>query len=189
MRDINRAERLLSLFTSPDSAAGIVGDLSEERGQRGGVWFWRQVLGTVFSLCRGALFESAGVVLLLVALGFALSVVASMVTSLATVNLLGLRPADALEIFLTGALFRGLCTLCVGGTLVKASPRRGMVACTLLAGLHVMLSLATAVFVLANLTPLWWLTWIVGLVTPAILLLGGAMVRRRQNGQILRTAE
>ena len=50
MRDINRAERLLSLFTSPDSAAGIVGDLSEERGQRGSAWFWRQVLGTC-SLC------------------------------------------------------------------------------------------------------------------------------------------
>jgi hypothetical protein len=189
MRDIHRAERLLALFTTPDSAAGIAGDLSEERGQRGRVWFWRQVLGTAFFLCRGALFASPVVVLLLVALGLVLSIVASLVTSVATVNLFNLGPTDALQIFLTSALFRGLCTLIVGGTLVTASPRLGMVACTLLAGLHVMVSLASAVYVLANLTPFWWLIWIVGLVTPVLLLLGGVMVRRRQNGRILRAAD
>jgi hypothetical protein len=43
--------------------------------------------------------------------------------------------------------------------------------------------------VLANLTPFWWLIWIVGLVTPVLLLLGGVMVRRRQNGRILRAAD
>jgi hypothetical protein len=188
MRDITRAERLLSLFTSPDSAAGIVGDLSEERGQRGSLWFWRQVLGTALSLVRGVLLESPIAVLGLVALGLALSVVASLVVSVTTANLFNLGPTDALQIILTSALFRGLCTVIVGGTLVKASPRLGMVACTLLAGLYVMLSLASAVFVLANLTPFWWLIWIVGLVTPALLLLGGAMARSRWNTRQPHTA-
>lgn len=69
MREFKLAERLLSLFTSPDNAAGIVGDLSEERGQRGSMWFWRQVLGTMLSLCRGVLFESPLVVVPLVIAG------------------------------------------------------------------------------------------------------------------------
>jgi hypothetical protein len=190
MRNINRAERLLSLFTSPDSAAGIVGDLSEERGQRGSAWFWRQVLGTVFSLCRGALFESPVVVLLLVALGLALSVVVSLVTSVTVVNLFDQHPPmSGWLIILISALFTWPGKLIAGATMVAAAPRTGMVACALLAGLQGMLALAFALFGLSQTSPLWWLSWITPLATPVLLLLGGAMIRRRWIGRTLRTAE
>ena len=37
------AERLLSLVGPPERAASAVGDLIEEAGERGRVWFWRSV--------------------------------------------------------------------------------------------------------------------------------------------------
>lgn len=186
MRDINRAERLLSLFTSPDSAAGIVGDLSEERGQRGGVWFWRLVLGTVLSLCRGALFESPIVVLALVVLGFALAEAISVGASLAAMNLFGMQPSHGLHLFL--ALFRWPGTLIAGATLVAAAPRFGMAACVLLAGLFVLLSLAGALAA-SDISQFMWLAWVIGLASPVALLFGGTIVRRRWIGRMLRTAE
>ena len=45
MRDIDRAQRLLGLFTSADCAEAIAGDLIEERRSRGVLWFWRHVVG------------------------------------------------------------------------------------------------------------------------------------------------
>jgi hypothetical protein len=186
MRDINRAERLLSLFTSPDSAAGIVGDLSEERGPRGSVWFWRQVLRTVLSLCRGAMFESPVVVLALVVVGFALAEAVSLGASVAAITLFGLQPSHGLQILLT--LVRWPGTLIAGATLVAAAPRLGMTACVLLAGLLAVLSLAVAV-VASDTSQFLWLAWVIGLVSPVCLLFGGAMIRRRWIGRMLRTAE
>jgi hypothetical protein len=191
MRDINRAERLLALFTSPNGAAGIVGDLSEERGQRGSVWFWRQVLGTVFSLCRGTLLESPVVVLLLVALGFALSVGVSQVTQVTVLPLPGFHAlTSGWVIFLIYALISWPGPLIAGATMVAAAPRTGMVACVLVAGLQGMLALPLDLFVLIVLSqtsPLWWFTS-ASLATPVLLLLGGAMVRHRQIRKLLRTA-
>jgi hypothetical protein len=40
MRDIDRAQRLLGLFTSADCAEAIAGDLIEERRSHGGVMCW-----------------------------------------------------------------------------------------------------------------------------------------------------
>jgi hypothetical protein len=44
------AEALLSLFTRPDRAASIAGDLMEEAHRRGPFWFWCNVAGTAISL-------------------------------------------------------------------------------------------------------------------------------------------
>ncbi len=49
------AYRLLSLFTSPDRAESIEGDLIEERHAYGQVWFAVNVVATAFALWRQAL--------------------------------------------------------------------------------------------------------------------------------------
>jgi hypothetical protein len=181
MRDINRAERLLSLFTSPDSAAGIVGDLSEERGQRGSVWFWRQVLGTVLSLVRGALVESPVNMLLLVLLGFAVSLVLSVGTTSVVIHVSGLGPTSSLGIFLV--LIRWSAALIVGATLVAAAPRLGMAACVLLTGIRMLLWLAGTLYLFSIAPDIIWpgrvFSIFSGLVSQVLLLLGGAMIRQR----------
>jgi hypothetical protein len=192
MRDIKRAERLLSLFTSPDSAAGIVGDLSEEQGQRGRVWFWRQVLHTTLSLCRGTLFASPVVVLLLVALGLTLLVVSALGVSVATRYMFASPHLDgtfAMSLALSIPRLRGWSgALLAGATLVAIAPRLGMVACVVLAGVHSMLLLALVQSVLAAGYQFWWPRWIPELATPAFPLLGGALIRLRQIRKLLRTA-
>jgi len=49
------AQRLLSLFTSPECAEAMTGDFVEARGQRGAAWVWWQVLSTALALCARAL--------------------------------------------------------------------------------------------------------------------------------------
>lgn len=196
MRDIKRAERLLSLFTSPDSAAGIVGDLSEERGQRGSIWFWRQVLGTMFSLCRGALFASPFVVASLVVAGFVLleannwGVIYGGLYLLRTVQPMYVSPI--LFVILATLPLYGLGTLLVGMALVAQAQRRGMVACALLAALVLIRSTySLCIAAYANdfrIRPMITIWLIAGLGTSALLLLGGAVIRRRQNRKLLRTA-
>jgi hypothetical protein len=194
MHDINRAERLLSLFTSPDSAAGIVGDLSEERGRRGSVWFWRQVLGTASSLLLGVLVATPGLVLLLVVLGLALNVAYSFGSQFLFEFLRshGVSVRHYFPVYLILHLFGWLGAFLTGATVAWTAPRVGMVACMLLVGIHIALSVVLQVMYPSTSSPNWWISSIifVQFVAPlALLLLGGALIRRRQNGRILRTAE
>ncbi len=46
MRSGHAAEGLLALFTSPDRALSVVGDLSEQACSRGSIWFWFQIVRT-----------------------------------------------------------------------------------------------------------------------------------------------
>lgn len=196
MRDINRAERLLSLFTSPDSAAGIVGDLNEERGQRGSLWFWRQVLGTALSLARGALFEAPWVVLGLVAMGFCVLVALTIAGNLPAAHVLNptasaarSSPLVAALIILTFKSITWLSALLTGATLVAVSPRRGMAACL---ALCVLLELPRIAVLVAA-----WpqmpagsmaMTWTFSQLTLLFLLLGGALLRRLWLRRQLRPA-
>lgn len=50
MRKDQIAELILSLFTSPERAASLVGDFLEDASARGDFWFWGCVLRTVFAL-------------------------------------------------------------------------------------------------------------------------------------------
>jgi len=50
MRNAQVAEWILSLVTSPDRAASMVGDLMENAAIRGAFWFWIGVLRTALSL-------------------------------------------------------------------------------------------------------------------------------------------
>jgi len=72
MRDIDRAQKLLGLFTSADCAEALAGDLIEERRSRGVFWFWRHVLGTVLAVSRSAVIDAPVRTLSLVAAGCAL---------------------------------------------------------------------------------------------------------------------
>lgn len=189
MRDMKPAERLLSLLTSPDNASGIVGDLSEERGQRGSMWFWRQVLGTMLSLCRGVLFESPLIVLPLVIAGYVLLMAIFQGFIYAGLNLF--KPYGLMFMARAFVPLAWTSHLLVGMTLVAVAGRRGMVACVLLATLGVFLSIRAAcilIFTSANSLPTlpFWL--IHTLATTLLLLLGGALIRRRQNRKLLRTS-
>jgi hypothetical protein len=188
MREINRAERLLSLFTSPDSAAGIVGDLSEERGQRGGAWFWRHVLGTAFSLCCGTLTQSPLVVLMLAVLGFGIQILALVGASL---PFFSATPSSYYLIAPTLILVTWFSALLTGGILVAVSRHRGMAACVVLAVALEIFYFAVSRHYISHAVPLpiFWVT--TAFFTPTgstFLLLGGAVVRMRQIRRQLRTA-
>ena len=179
MRDTTRAERLLSLFTSPDCAAGIAGDLTEERRHRGSIWFWLHVLGTTLALWRSAFTDAPLIVLVLAVAGCALFAG----PALGGVAAVGLFPQwigspvswIALSFFWWGG------ALWTGASLVGIAPRRGMAACAMLAVAGEALLIAFVV------TALWrdWLSaqlvlfYTTGLVVAAPLLIGGAIARRR----------
>ena len=50
MPNLSRAESMLSLFTTPDHASNIAGDLAEEFNPQGSFRFWHHVFGTAFAL-------------------------------------------------------------------------------------------------------------------------------------------
>lgn len=50
MRKADAAERILSLTTTPENTASIVGDLMEQVGLRGTLWFWASLLRTTTAL-------------------------------------------------------------------------------------------------------------------------------------------
>jgi hypothetical protein len=64
------AERLLSLFTRPERAVSIVGDLTEEARSRSSAWYWVQLLGTASALCLKSVRSAAWRSLWLAVLGF-----------------------------------------------------------------------------------------------------------------------
>ena len=66
------AEKVLALFTSPDRAAAMAGDLTEEREHRGRAWFWLHVAGTTLALWRSAATDAPLRVLVLAVAGGAL---------------------------------------------------------------------------------------------------------------------
>lgn len=196
MREFKLAERLLLLFTSPDSAAGIVGDLSEERGQRGTLWFWRQSLGTMLSLCRGVLLESPVVLALLVIAGYVL------LQALTWGGLYGALylfkvvepayygPKEFMSLGIPLLTWPG--GLLIGMAFVAVAQRRGMVACAAFVALHLMWSaLSVCISAYSHDLPILSLVtaWLIMSLGPSLLLLlGGAMIRRRQNRKLLRTA-
>ena len=179
MPDTTRAERLLSLFTSPDRAAGIAGDLTEERRHRGSLWFWLHVVGTTLALWRSAVTDAPLIVLMLAMAGCALLTA----PALGGVAAVALFPQSigspvswiALSFFWWGG------ALWTGASLVGIAPRRGMAACAMLAVAAEPLLIAFVV------TALWSdllsvqlvLFYMTGLVVAAPLLIGGAIARHR----------
>lgn len=129
MPDSNVAQRLLALFTSPDCAEAIVGDLIEER--RGSIWFWRHVLITVVKLSRSAVVNTPLPSLALAAAGCALFAIPAF-AGVAAVSLFPLHFGSLVSciplslVWWTGALW-------TGASLVTIAPGRGMATCLMLA--------------------------------------------------------
>jgi non-heme chloroperoxidase len=178
MRD-DVIEKLFSLFTSPDRAEAIAGDLTEEREHRGWAWFWLHVVGTTLALWRSAATDAPLQVIALTVTGCALMTA----PALGGVAAVGLFPQLmgspvswlALSFFWWGG------ALWTGASLVAIAPRRGMAACATLA-------LVTGVLLTAlGLTALKGHVWrsefllffTIGLVVAVPLLVGGAAVRLR----------
>ena len=179
MRDTARAERLLSLFTSPDCAAAIAGDLTEERPARGSAWFWLQVAGSMVALWRSALADAPRAVLAHAATGcalfagpaffgvFVVAMFPQLIGSFVTWAALSL-------IWWGGAVW-------TGALLVGLAPQRGMAACATLAVFAETLLLVLGLSALwgGGLSALFLPFYITALSVSAPLLAGGALARRR----------
>ncbi len=174
MRDASAVEALLSLFTAPDRAESIAGDLTEEREVRGSAWFWFHVFRTTFSLFTKALASAPGMVLALVALGFAFFAT----LAFAGVAAVFLFPSIGSGVsWVLVSLFWWSAALWTGVSLVGIAPKHGMTACLTLAVAGEALLL---IFFTVIEPPKVWsiLVYTSGLLTAAPLLAGGAIARR-----------
>jgi pimeloyl-ACP methyl ester carboxylesterase len=131
MRDTTRAEKLLSLFTSPDSATAIAGDLTEERQHHGSIWFWLHVSSTVVALWGNAVTSAPLANLRLATAGFALLVTTGLGGTAAVSLFPQIVPSPLYSIAL--AVFWWAAAFWTGVSLVNNAPKRGMVACATLA--------------------------------------------------------
>jgi len=133
MRDHHGIERIFSLFTSANCAEALVGDLLQERPERGSVWFWWHVFATTATLWAAALGRSPVRTLLLAILGCvflaapvfagvaAVSIFPALLSTLVTFGLL--------SFFWWGGAFW------TGASVVAVAPARGMAACVTLAAM------------------------------------------------------
>ena len=173
-----RAQKLLALFTSAESAEGIVGDLTEHR-DGGSIWFWRQVLTTIVALW-GSTFARAPVGMLgLAAAGgwlFALSALGGVASVAVFPQHIGSAVSwiKLSSIWWSGALF-------TGASLVGIGQARGMAACLALAVLAETLLIAFGVTVLPSeiLGTRSAVFYAVAALAPVPLLTGGVIVRLR----------
>lgn len=125
MAEKSVAYRLLSLFTSPDRAEAIEGDLLEERHTHGSVWFAINVVTTAFALWKQA-------VELELLRTTALSVLAVAVSCLVCGALELLRAELGPLGVSSGAttLLIPVFAFLLGAALVRGAPRIGAVAAT-----------------------------------------------------------
>ena len=182
MRDASPVQALLSLFTSPDRAESIAGDLTEEREVRGSAWFWVHVFRTTSALFTNELSAAPVMTLALVALGFALFVSLAF-TGVAAVFLFPFIGSGASWGLLS--LFWWSAALCTGVSLVGIAPKQGMTAClTLVVAGEALLLACPLFFTLTEPARAWSiLVYTSALFAAAPLLAGGAIARRRNLGQ------
>ena len=179
MRDIDRAQRLLGLFTSADCAEALAGDLIEERRGRGVLWFWRHVLGTVLAVSKSAVTDAPWQSLTLVAAGCALFATPAF-AGVAAVSLFP-QLIGTLVSWIVLSLFWWGGGLWTGASLVTIAQTRGMAACVVLA------LVGEALLIGFGLLGAWQYAvsarsvafYTIALVAPAPLLAGGAIARSR----------
>lgn len=172
------AERLLSLFTSPDRAEAIVGDLAEESGRRGGMRFWIHVGSITLSLCRN-IFAEAPWRLARLFLNGATMFTAPALAGTVSVGLFPHLLGSAVN-WVTLSIFWWGGAFWAGSALVSLDPRRGMVACGLLALVIEVLSITLAAAAGAEtLQPVPLIFFVVALGVAIPLVAGGAFARRR----------
>jgi hypothetical protein len=175
MREAAPLQALFSLFTAPDRAESIVGDLTEEREVRGSAWFWFYGFRTTFALFTNALASAPVMALALVALGFALFVTLAFAGA-AAVFLFPFIGSGVSWVLLS--LFWWSGALWTGVSLVRVAPKHGMTACLTLAVAGEALLLSCPLFFTLTEPPSI-LVYASALFAAAPLLAGGAIARRR----------
>ena len=133
MSDLSLSFSLLTLFTSPERAASIQGDLIEEAQSRGRRWFWSQMLRTSGALCWNGIARTPLAILGLTLSGGAVWILSTgiLVAGVAAIEFLLHSFGAPLTIrfswvFLLGALSTGII-------LGQVAPIRGMHASVVLA--------------------------------------------------------
>jgi len=179
MRNTDRAETLLSLFTSRECAAAIAGDLTEEQQGRGPIWFWCQVAGSMVALWRKGVADAPLAVFGLATAGCTLFAGPAL-GGAAAVGLFPQSIGSAVTWLPMAVIWWG-GAVWTGVTLIGISPKRGMAACAMLAVFGEALLIAFALSPLSH----GWLSgplllfFLTALVVPAPLVAGGAIARRR----------
>ncbi|MGH9384347.1 MAG: hypothetical protein ACRD2N_08700 [Vicinamibacterales bacterium] len=181
MRDVSRAEALLSLFTSSDRAEAIAGDLSEERSLRGSTWYWLHLFATTFALFGRAVASNPLPVLALAVLGCALVAIPAFAGVAAISVFPGLVGSPVSWLVLS--LFWWGGALWTGVSLVSLAPKCGMTACLTL------VVAGEALLIASWLSGLWYeganawsaLVFASAMFASAPLLAGGAIIRRRMT--------
>lgn len=131
MPSTGRAQKLLALFTSPECAEGIAGDLTE--GHEGGssISFWRHVLATMVALWGSTFSRAPLATLSLLAAGWFLFA-ASALGGVVAVRLFPEQIGPTAGWMVLSSLWWG-GALCTGALLVSVAQVRGMAACVVLA--------------------------------------------------------
>ena len=180
MSDMSLSFSLLILFTSPERAVSIQGDLIEEGQTRGRVWFWSQIIRTTGALCWKRIARSPLAILGLTLSGGAVWFLSTgiLVVGVAVIEFvlhsLGV-PVNIrfLWVFLLGALSTGII-------LGQAAPVRGMHASVVLA----VVSVPVLVLILFSPQPSAGIAdvrWRVLVLAVVLQLVGCALSRRRMT--------
>ena len=129
MSDSSLSYTLLGLFTSPERALSIQGDLTEEARTRGKIWFWSQVVRTTGALWWHGCAQSPLAILKLTLLGGATWFL--IVAGISAVELMARSLEVPIRISGRDTLLLG--ALSTGMILGRAAPVRGMYASVALA--------------------------------------------------------
>jgi len=179
MSNTARAKKMLALFTSPDRAEGIAGDLAEARGERGSIWFWWQVLATTVALW-GDTFTRAPLASLGLAAAGCWLFASSALGGVVAISLFPGHLGSAVSWIVLSLLWWG-GALCTGVLLVSMAPTRGMAMCVVLSVAIEALLIASGltVFQPEILRTPSVVFYSIAALAPVPLLIGGATVRLR----------
>ena len=160
---------LLSLFTTPERAESIEGDLMEERLGRGNLWFQLQVIRITFSLFQQSFLQAPLQTSVLSTATFGLLFGAVLVTA----NILELiwvnYAPHAFLMFLMAIMITGMPSFLMGMILIRSAPVLGVRA---VASTTLLIFLAINLFQLQGYTAIFQLEIDVGLGAGVAILIG-----------------
>ncbi len=185
------AEEVLALLTSRERAGAVAGDLAEEAGRRGRIWFGCALLGVALALFASAFGASRARVLWLFVSGFVawFAIYAAVRTAGAALGVQPLTPAVTdpfaaawpVQLYLAATL--ALSGVLAGAALGARAPHGGLNACAPLAMFWVCAALVLPVLDLVAGTATWYCTLLYVLGLPLMYVLplvgGGALGARR----------
>lgn len=188
MPETERAQQLLALFTSPESAEGIAGDLAEGRNGGGSIVFWRHVVATMAALC-GSIFSTAPLATLGLLTAGCFLFASSALGGAVAVRLFPQQVGSAASWIVLLSLWWG-GALCTGALLVGVAQVRGMAACVMLAITAEALLIPFALMVQRSSSAIPAIVfYLIAALAPLPLLTGGTLVRLRLIARGTHTVE